>query len=628
MKNKVLFLVLILTTVCLIVPLYIENMTVRGETELKRFSSYEELKTFVKTRTYSYLYFGDRRNGWNGWSSWSGTRAMLFTQSPSPLESLDSMTSDSDAYFLSPEYSKTNTQVEGVDEPDFIKTDGEYIYIASGKNVTILKVYPPEEAEILSQIKLDGAVDGIFINGDKMVVFEGGYYQTFWPSIKVYDVSNRASPILTRNVTYNGYYFDARMIGDYAYAIIYENVYANETWVALPKIYFNGEVKEIDATEIYYSNASNTYSTFTTIVAVNTQNDAEEPTKKTIMLGAASNIFVSMNNIYLTFQAEGEPKPSSPAQTLPISEPVWGTAIHRVHIEDGEIECVASGHVPGYVLNQFSMDEYNGYFRIATTTGEIWASGQAASRNHVYVLDMSLKIVGSLENLAEGEKIHSARFMGNRCYLVTFKKIDPLFVIDLSDPSDPRVLGQLKIPGYSDYLHPYDENHIIGVGKDTVEGEGGNFAWYQGVKISFFDVSDVEHPQEMDKYIIGDRGTDSSVLWDHKAFLFDRSKSLLVIPVLVAESEAIGVPPWTCGGYVFQGAYVFNITLNKGLVLKGRITHLENAPEQLKNLYCFDYSYFVERSLYIDNVLYTISSKKIKMNSLEDLAEINEIELP
>ena len=243
-----------------------------------------------------------------------------------------------------------------------------------------------------------------------------------------------------------------------------------------------------------------------------------------------------------------------------------------------------------------------------------------------------MNIGGRLEDLAPGEKIYSARFMGDRCYLVTFKKVDPLFVIDLRDPYIPRVLGQLKIAGYSDYLHPYDENHIIGIGKETVEAEEGDFAWYQGVKISLFDVTDVEHPKEIAKYEIGDRGTDSPVLRDHKAFLFDKSKNLLVMPVLVAEIDPAkyphGIPPNTYGDYVWQGTYVFNISLTQGLVFKGRITHLENDSDLLKSGYYFSSEYSVKRTLYIDNVLYTISDKMIKMNSLQNLEEINEIELP
>ncbi len=324
-------------------------------------------------------------------------------------------------------------------------------------------------------------------------------------------------------------------------------------------------------------------------------------------------MYVSLNNIYI----------ASPENER--------TLIYRIHIEGSEIEFAANGEVPGYVLNQFSMDEHAGYFRIATTTGQVW-NREEPSKNHMYILDVDLNIIGRLEDLAPGETIHSARFMGDRCYLVTFRKIDPLFVIDLKDPYDPQVLGQLKITGYSDYLHPYDENHVIGVGKETVAAEQGDFSWYQGVKISLFDVSDVENPKEIDKYEIGDRGTDSPVLSDHKAFLFDKSRNLLVIPVSVAEIDPEkypeGVPPYIQGDFVWQGAYVFDISLDEGLVLKGRITHLEDDSDLMKSSYYFSSPFSVKRSLYIDNVLYTISDKKIKMNSLEDLEQINEIELP
>jgi inhibitor of cysteine peptidase len=325
---------------------------------------------------------------------------------------------------------------------------------------------------------------------------------------------------------------------------------------------------------------------------MNVQNATEAPVYLTTLLGGASSMYVSHENMYVTFQ-----------------EGYWGgnTTIYRIHLQTSNMTVEASGKIPGQERNQYSMDEYGDYFRIQTQT---WSDG--VSQTNVYVLDTNLSIVGRLEGIAVGENFHSARFLGNRCYLVTFKKIDPLFVIDLTVPSDPRVLGQLKIPGYSDYLHPYDENHIIGVGKETVEGEGGNFAWYQGIKIALFDVSDVEHPQEIDKYIIGDRGSDSPILSDHKAFLFDRAKALLVIPVLVAEIDEAkypsGVPPWTYGDFVFQGAYVFNISLS-GFELKGTITHL-HAMGLGKSGYYLEPSYYVERSLYIDNVLYTISAKK------------------
>ena len=608
MRKVVLILFLLLSTITITIPIYLEKTQIFAQAQLRKFSSYEELKTFVNASSYYYP---------------SRDRLLAETWGLS-LASRETYNAEGSTV---PDYSTTNIQVEGVDEADVIKTDGEYIYMISEKTIIIIKAYPPEEAQILSKIELNGTLTGTFVNGDRLVVFEELHvsYETTKTLIKVYNVSDRQKPDLKRTVYLNGSYFNSRMIGDYVYAIVNRQAYLKDGEVDLPKICSDNVVKEVSATDIYYSNITDYYYTFTTVVAVNTQDDTEEPTMKPFLLGATRNMYVSQDNIYITFP--GLNQLTLLDQMLGMSG-VEGTEIHRIHIENGQVDYQASGQVPGGPLNQFSMDEYNGFFRIATTTGHLsWISSEATSRNHVYVLDMDLNIIGRLEDLAPGERIYSARFMGDRCYLVTFKKVDPLFVIDLEDPANPRVLGQLKITGYSDYLHPYDENHIIGVGKETVEAEEGNFAWYQGVKISLFDVSDVENPKEIAKYEIGDRGTDSPVLSDHKAFLFDKTRNLLVIPVLVAEINEEeypgGVPPNAYGDYVWQGAYVFNITLSDGFVLRGNVTHLENGVSEGESSGCW-----VNRTLYIDNVLYTISNKKIKMNDLETLQEINEVELP
>jgi len=279
------------------------------------------------------------------------------------------------------------------------------------------------------------------------------------------------------------------------------------------------------------------------------------------------------------------------------------------------------------------MDEYNNYFRIATTVGEVWGGN---SKNNIYVLDENLNLTGKLEDLAPGEKIYSSRFIGNRGYLVTFKKVDPLFVIDLKDPSEPKILGKLKIPGYSDYLHPYDENHIIGVGKEAIDADSElvqqrnlDFAWYQGVKIALFDVSDVENPKELSKVVIGDRGTDSYALQDHKAFLFDKSKNLLVLPITLAEIKGEKTADNQYGEFVFQGAYVYRLTLEDGFEFKGRITHYEDNETFLKSgYYLYGGGFNIQRSLYMDNTLYTISNSMIKANNLDNLDEINSVNLP
>jgi uncharacterized secreted protein with C-terminal beta-propeller domain len=316
-----------------------------------------------------------------------------------------------------------------------------------------------------------------------------------------------------------------------------------------------------------------------------------------------------------------------------VEQPTESTVVHKFSLDDGAISYKGNGDVPGHILNQFSMDEHNDYFRIATTIGHVSRMGASTSTNNIYILDSGLGQTGKIEDIAPGERIYSARFMGNRGYLVTFKKVDPFFVIDLSNPMNPQILGKLKIPGYSDYLHPYDENHIIGIGKDTVEAEEsrGDFAWYQGVKMAVFDVTDVANPVEMHKIIIGDRGTNSEALHDHKAFLFDRGKNLLVLPVTLAEipeAQKQGARSNQHGDYVYQGAYVYELTLENGFNLKGRITHYDSDEAFKKaGYYWGDQGFNVRRSLYIGNVLYTISNSKIKANLLSDLSMVKELEI-
>ncbi len=518
-----------------------------------------------------------------------------------------------------PSYSTTNIQVAGVDEADIVKVnDNGYIYTLSGNAVYILKAYPPVHAKIVSKIGLEDLYPiGLFVNGDKLVVLAskysfpaiyGRYYvadiKTF---VKVYDIKVPESPTLLRDLSFSGSYFDSRMIGNFVYFVVSEAAYLINETLHLPEINSDGEVMQIAPAEIRYYNTTEDYYQYTTFVAINMQNITQPPVYLTIMLGGTCNMYVSLRNIYVTFRDWS-----------------WdgNTTIYRIRVQGSNLTCEARGTVSGHERNQFSMDEYSDYFRIETTT---WTPNWGIQTN-LYVLDMNLSVIGRLEGLAPGENFHSARFMGNRAYFVTFKKTDPLFVIDLSQPTKPSVLGELHIPGYSDYLHPYDETHLIGIGKHTVEADEGYFAWYQGIKISLFDVTDVKNPTQIANYTIGDRGTDSPVLEDHKAFLFDKEKSLLVIPVSVAKVDESkypeGVPPYISGEIVWQGAYVFNISLAKGLLPIGNITHLSGGMS------VYDTSYHVKRSLYIEDVLYTISDKKIKMNSLEDLHLINEIELP
>jgi uncharacterized secreted protein with C-terminal beta-propeller domain len=599
---------------------------------LKKFGSMEELKAFLNSKKLSGGY-GYYDTASSGPGIMQGMRTL---SAPSALSS-GSKAAESGA---SSDYSQTNIQVAGVDEADIVKSDGRYLYVISGKKLVILDAYPAEDAEILSKTDVGNAIE-LYVNDDALVVFvNDGYYNT---SILQYDLKDRSDPALERNMSVEGRYFDSRMIDEFVYVIANKPVYyygGDDT--PEPPIIRYGSSNTSPTPDVYYFDEPAYSYRFTTVLSIDLESDKEEPEHKIFLMGASQDLYVSQENIYVTYRkipdyAVLRSNPAVDAASLIIPMPPIEykdeTAIHRISIKDGSISYGASGSVPGWILNQFSMDEHKGYFRVATTTGHVSRfEGAPSSTNNIYTLDTELKTVGKLEDLAPGEQIYSARFMGDRAYLVTFRKVDPLFVIDLKDPKGPKVLGKLKIPGYSDYLHPYDENHIIGLGKEAIGAEEGDFAWYQGVKIALFDVTDVSKPKELAKYEIGDRGTDSYALRDHKAFLFSRSKNLLVVPILLAEIDEekypSGVPSWYRGEYTYQGAYVFNISAENGIKLKGTITHVDDNSTFLKSGYYYSSPYSVKRSLYMDDVLYTISDKSVKMNRLDDLTEVNEIELP
>lgn len=534
---------------------------------------------------------------------------------------------------VAPEYSATNIQVEGVDEADIVKTDGQMIYAASSNGIlNIVKAYPPEEMRILSRIQVNGNIIGLFVGGERLAILAEEYVmvtpltesrKTIIPLpqygrnfIKVFDISMPEKPTIIGEVIFEGNYVSSRMIDNYIYVILTCPI-LTENLTALPKWSVNGVWTEIPPSNIYYSDSVEAPSSYTLIAAIDVS-DVKSVAIKSVVTGYASCIYMSKNNLYVAY----------PVLNRLLGE--WDkTEIYRIAVNGLRIECKAKGEVPGRVLNQFSMDEYNGFFRVATTITsfsprEKTKTEKSESVNNVYVLRVEdLRVIGEIEGLAPGEQIYSARFMGERCYLVTFKKVDPLFTIDLSDPANPRVLGKLKIPGYSDYLHPYNENYLIGIGKEAVPAEEGDFAWYQGLKMSLFNISDIENPREEAKVVIGDRGTDSPVLRDHHALLFDRKRNLLVIPILEAkifEEDYLGErPPWAYGRPVFQGAYIFHISPEDGIILRGRITHTEG--NEINPLY------EVKRILYIGEVLYTVSDGKIKANDLGILSEITEVSL-
>lgn len=599
----------------------------------------------------------------------------------------------------STEYSTTNVQIKGVDEPDFLKTDGKYVYIVSENRLTIADAYPAKDAKIIFRTALDiepQNLQNMFLNDDKLVVFYYGTSQEemipefdFQPRVRhhqtthaeIIDISDKQDPKITRDYEIDGSFHNARMIGDYVYLVTVSG--ADYRHPAIPRVADDsGFTMTPDV--YYFDNYDRNYN-FNTVTAIDVFGDTVN--SETFLMGGAGTIYVSEDSLYLTYQQDlprgyfdsvkrdrffdvivpllpehvrleinriqndssidwhdkwvtvseilqdtYNKMDKSNRQKLfsTINEKLYEydnklqeesrkTIIHKISLNKENLEYSAKGSVPGHLLNQFSMDEHDDKFRIATTNEYYSHSTGNVRYNAVYVLDEDLETLGSLDRIALDESIFSARFMGDRLYLVTFERIDPFFVIDLSE-NTPKILGELKIPGFSNYLHPYDEDHVIGIGRDTIEKD--NRVRQLGIKIALFDVADVKSPTVVDEVVIGNQRTDSMALDDHRAFLFDKSKDILSIPIhsRMDAFEMDGISGIS-RNQQWHGFYVYGLDASKGFDLKGTIQHTVGDDS-------WPYSHTSPRSFYIEDVLYTVSDAYLKMNDLSDIEnEINSIRL-
>lgn len=606
----------------------------------------------------------------------------------------------------SADYSTTNLQVDGVDEADIIKNDGKYIYLIKGNSVRIIEAYPSTNMKELVSFQLGEKDENfypseMYVDGNKLVVVGNKSFYYSYPMVddasttdakmiappyygsgrtKVFivDVTDHSKPTVKRSVEFDGNYSTSRKVDGTLYMVMnrypyypvmYNNVkgeYERDTTGFMPMMKDSKNTSEetvVPCNKVMLLPKPQSFNFL--ITAAIPVNDETKDVSRSMILGDTQNVYASKGSLYVAATDWGN------GYYQPYGS--FGTQIYRFALGDGTIEYKSKGKVPGNIINQFSMDESNGTFRIATTKNEYDPDDKMS--NGVYVFDQAMKLKGKIEGIAEGEKIYSTRFLGNRLYMVTFKTVDPLFVIDLSDATSPKILGKLKIPGYSTYLHPYDENHLIGFGNDVDESIDADkvhsedaiyYTAVLGMKIAMFDVTDVNHPKEMFKEVIGDRGTTSDVLYNHKALLFDKEKGLMAFPLTVYEIEdpkncsentysscqdgcqKICVPKtctydngikvcsadcdgenscvqqeYTYGKPTFQGAYVYNVDLTKGFTLKGKISHYtdEETAEALKQGWFSDYEKTIMRALYIGENLYTVSSGYVKANALSDFAE-------
>lgn len=532
------------------------------------------------------------------------------------------------------DYSTTNNQVDNVDEADIVKTDGKNIFYISNNIVNIIDA---NNLELLSEINgymSDESGESfspsqLFINGTKLVVI-GSFYKretitsdereedsvifdyAYVNSINmtkamVYDITDGKNPKLLREVALDGYYKSARMIEDNIYFISskgigYYGVDQIKEEDLLPTVEDSIDItvsKKIPCTDIAYFPGSDSYS-YTLVGGFNINND--EPLSVETFFGAGDTVYCSENNLYLT-----RPIYNSEYRRNNIE-------IYKLELNNSKVTMKANGKVEGYINDQFSLDEFDGNLRIATTVikepfrydEETDEYIDEITTNRVYILDENLEELGRTEDLADGERIYAVRFMGKIGYVVTFEQVDPLFVLDLSDPKKPEVKGQLKIPGYSSYLHPYDETHVIGIGYNTKDNGYGGVA-NTNMKMSMFDISDLNNPTEMFNVSIGLDYAYSDLLHDHKALFYKASDNLIGFAYNTYSYEGNSKDYWSFD--------IFHIDLEKGFERFARFSQRH------------DYRTNIKRMIYIGDTLFGLSSNKVTSYDLNTQELLHELEL-
>jgi hypothetical protein len=561
--------------------------------------------------------------------------------------------------------SRTNNQVEGVDEADLVKNDGRFVYLAMNG---ALRIVDGMELRLLSTTKLAGDVRKMLVEGNRAVIFtasrRGGSSCTYGydcrfggdgsrTKIVVMDVADRAHPRIVRQIDLSGSLIAARRIGNAAHAVVADNdnefddpgyetfpddvPYCRKREIAVrwkfDRLERDNE-RKIRAVRFAFPTIAERGVTrklcdtmhgpladgmaFTTLVSFDIRDDRTAPSTATIESRPGA-VFASEKALYVAVRHERAPGKrwyGFYGSENEVSD------VHKFGIGamPDETRYVGSGVVPGHVLNQFSMDEWYGYLRVATTRGRV---PDPAVESAVSVLAETktgiLVRVGAVEHIAPTEDIRAVRFDGDRGYVVTFKKTDPLFVLDLKSPTDPKILGELKIPGFSTYLHRIDPTHMISIGYDAQDH--GDFAFFDGIILQMFDVSKPTEPQLLFKETIGTRGSSSEAATDHLAFNYFGEKNLLALPMTVCEGGGDG----RFGDRMtFSGLYVYDVNLEHGFRRLGGVDH------GTKGARCTQWwssaGSAVKRSIFMDDLVFSIATDRMKVQRMnrfgDDLVNI------
>ncbi|MBI5478973.1 MAG: beta-propeller domain-containing protein [Deltaproteobacteria bacterium] len=600
------------------------------------------------------------------------------------------------------EYSTTNTQVAGVDEADFLKNDGSYIYILAGDKLKIIDAWPAADAVVIGEATVEGTPTKLFVHQDKAVVYSqlgpinqtdgsGGYYGGYYGGectygydceftgdgqilkLSIYDIVDKTAPVLLRETTFSGSYLNSRRIGDIVHTVVvFPEVtvpgllywpeemgqYWDYCWnselprltefqvIALFEQLWSENLRQIDEASItqflpgakdvihsadgpvvseglladcsgFYISQSGDGKSLLSLVSLDATGLG--PLGFTTIVGKPGAVYASADALYIAdrhYLGDMNQWYYYPSEGIQ-----QATTVHKFRLAADSVATVyaGSGVVKGGILNQFSMDEQDGVLRLATSLGHVPDPNVYSTVVTLAEENGELQQKGIVDHLAPEEDIRSVRFDGNLAFVVTFKKTDPLFVIDVSNPEAPVLKGELQIPGFSTYMHLMDDGHVLSIGYDA--DDQGSFAWFKGIQLQVFDVTDAASPTLLHRELIGTRGSTTDAATNHLAFNYFKPKDMLAIPMVICEGGGNG------GQYgsqmSFNGLLVYNVTVASGFTRLGGIPH--SAPQQYQDPYgtCgnwwTDSNSTVKRSIIMDDFVYSVALDKIEISAVTDL---------
>jgi inhibitor of cysteine peptidase len=610
---------------------------------LKSFETCENMEDVMWK--YIKSYWENNKNNWNYpvlyRSMWAVDMVMEESAVMEKSITSDSVESSKSIGWWSDDFSKTNSQVDWVDESDIVKTDWKYIYYY---NETDKFVYIVESwnLKVVKKIKLPSNFNRpvLYIWKNRLTILSSGYSNTnyskmgYWINRNaktytiVFDTTDIEKPVLSKLYVADWDLRKSRKIGDNIYIISNnsfnvpfrdfkeEDDIVIQASKMMPKkidisltsdkskqnLKLRGKDLPYNITAWNVANCNEIeyvlpdeetikkfdFNPAYNIISIIDTKDLENEVKTKVIAGSNSEIYMSLDNLYLTshmYQSNNFSCPINARCFAPWYPRGQNTLVHKINLNNTDLKYQTSTIIPGSPLTQYSMDEYKGDFRILTSTNTWWEKRE--QHTDLYILDKDLELKWSLKNLWEGENFKSSRYIGDKLYLVTFKQIDPFFVIDVSDSSDPKVLGELKIPGYSTYLHPYDENHLIGLWYDTTENKWGG-TMNNGLKIDLYDVSDFENPKQKYSYTLGEYGSYSEALTNPRMFMWKASENKLFLPATLYKNDADDKYRHTD---FFQWLVTMTIDKNSGIKEDFRITHINyDGIKEERKKECSKYS--------------------------------------